>query len=232
MARRKCTVAFLAVAAALLHLSALSSAAPTATFDGNRPTALQYIGFTLNMDLEWPADENLAAVDALYCQVLWNGTVIGETNTTLTADDVLPASLRVSELSVTKTGNQPLTVLLSYSPDMTDPSEQEYVAWVISGGVSILPPLFVIVFAIVTQEVLLALFVGLFVAGSIVHQGNILQGFLMTLNYYLVESLGNVDHAFVIMFSWFLAGLVACVQKSGGGHGIANALMSKISSRR
>ena len=83
-----------------------------------------------------------------------------------------------------------------------------------------------------SQEVLLALFVGIFSAATIVAKGNVLTGFLATMSSYMVESLANADHAFVILFSWFLAGLVAVVQKSGGGHGIANAIMEKITSRR
>jgi len=87
---------------------------------------------------------------------------------------------------------------------------------VISGFVSLLPPLFVVLVAGMTQEVLWALWVGLFVAGAIVHQGNIFDAFLRTLDTYLVNSLADSGHAFVILFSWFLAGLVAVVQKSGG----------------
>lgn len=224
-----------ALALALLAGATSSGAAqalPVAEFAGNRPTALRDIPFSLSFDLHWPADADLSAVDTLFARVLWNGTVVGGANASLTVDDSLPAAMRVDGLLVHSTGNQPLDLLLSYSPDFGAPSESVYVAWVISGGVSLLPPFFVILFAVVTQEVLLALWMGLFVAGTIVAQGNVLAGLLATLNTYMVESLGNVDHAFVIMFSWFLAGLVAVIQKSGGGHGIATLLLGRISTRR
>lgn len=221
--------------AALLLLAASAVAAvPSASFGqaGNRPTVLAYIDFNLNMHLSWPADADLSAAEALYARVSHNGAVIGETNVTLSPEDVLPTSLRVDGLQVTETGNQPLLVELSYTPAFNTTSEQTYTAWVISGAVSIIPPVFVILVAVVTQEVLLALFVGLFVAGTIVAQGDVLAGFLATMNNYMVNSLGDVNHAFVIMFSWFLAGLVAVVQKSGGGHGIAEVIMHRISTRR
>jgi hypothetical protein len=210
-----------------------ATAVPEASFGGNRPSVIVGIEFQLSMSLAFPANEDLTNASTLYSRVWWEGTLIKQDNTSLyDGDGFLISSYRISDLIVDATGNQPLTVELAYSPDFADISSQEYVVWVITGFVSILTPLFVIGVAVVTQEVLWALWTGLFVAATIVAQGNVLDGFLRTMDNYMVNSLGNVDHAYVIIFSWFLAGLVAVIQKSGGGHGIADVICKRVSTRR
>lgn len=206
---------------------------PTGSDSGNRPAVVAGIEFQLVMDLAFPGSSDLSNVTTLYSRVLWDGQLIKEDNRSLYDDDgFVITSLRLSDLVVDATGNQPLTVELAYTPDFTALTTQEYTVWVISGFVSILTPLFVVVVAVVSQEVLWALYTGLFVAACIVAQGDVLDGFLRTMDNYMVNSLGNVNHAYVIIFSWFLAGLVAVIQKAGGGHGIADLICKRVSTRR
>lgn len=226
-------VPFAAFCLLLVAFLRSATAVPEASFSGNRPSVIVGIEFQLSMSLAFPANEDLTNASTLYSRVWWQGALIKQGNTSLyDGDGFLISSYRISDLIVDATGNQPLTVELAYSPDFADISSQEYVVWVITGFVSILTPLFVIGIAVATQEVLWALWSGLFVAATIVAQGNVLDGFLRTMDNYMVNSLGNVDHAYVIIFSWFLAGLVAVIQKSGGGHGIADVICKRVSTRR
>ena len=217
----------------LLGCAALSSAAPSFTVKGSRPTILEGVGFQLDLALSYPSGDNLAAGSSIYVRVQKGSQPISGVKTyPLYSGDELRTSLTLSDLVLNEVGTHELTVDVAYSADFLGASSGTYDAWVISGFVSLLPPLFVVLVAGLTQEVLWALWVGLFVAGAIVHQGNIFDAFLRTLDTYLVNSLADSGHAFVILFSWFLAGLVAVVQKSGGGHGIANIMLKRISTRR
>ncbi|CAE7857470.1 unnamed protein product, partial [Symbiodinium necroappetens] len=187
----------------------------------------------MDLALSYPSGDNLAAGSSIYVRVQKGSQPISGVKTyPLYSGDELRTSLALSDLVLNEVGTHELTVDVAYSADFLGASSGTYDAWVISGFVSLLPPLFVVLVAGLTQEVLWALWVGLFVAGAIVHQGNIFDAFLRTLDTYLVNSLADSGHAFVILFSWFLAGLVAVVQKSGGGHGIANIMLKRISTRR
>ena len=217
----------------LLGCAVLSSAAPSFTVKGSRPTILEGVGFQLDLSLSYPSGDNLAAGSNIYVRVQKGAQSVSDVKTyPLYSGDELRTSLTLSDLVLNEVGTHELTVDVAYSADFLGASSGTYEAWVISGFVSLLPPLFVVLVAGLTQEVLWALWVGLFVAGAIVHQGNIFDAFLRTLDTYLVNSLADSGHAFVILFSWFLAGLVAVVQKSGGGHGIANIMLKRISTRR
>eukprot|EP00873_Tetraselmis_striata_P006730 jgi/Tetstr1/426994/TSEL_017201.t1 len=67
----------------------------------------------------------------------------------------------------------------------------EYMVRVITGLVSILTSMLVIIVAVLIHEVLWALWAGLYIAASIVAQGDVLDGFLRTMDNYMVNSLGN-----------------------------------------
>ncbi|CAN0182649.1 unnamed protein product [Phaeothamnion confervicola] len=41
---------------------------------------------------------------------------------------------------------------------------------------------------------------------------------------YIVPALADSSHAYIIIFSWFLSGMVAGILRSGGGHGLATAV--------
>jgi len=224
----------LATGLALRPAAAVPEASfPTGSGSGNRPAVIAGIAFQLALDLAFPGSSDLTNVTTLFTRVSWDGQIIKEDNRSLYDDDgFVISSVRLSDLIVEATGNQPLTVELAYTPDFAVASSQEYTVWVITGFVSILTPLFVIIVAVLSQEVLWALWTGLFIAASIVAQGDVLDGFLRTMDNYMVNSLGNVDHAYVIIFSWFLAGLVAVIQKSGGGHGIADVICKRVNTRR
>jgi hypothetical protein len=55
--------------------------------------------------------------------------------------------------------------------------------------------------------------------------GNIEYGFKSTLDTYVLNALASVDHASVYLFTLFLSGLVAVMEKSGGLLGFTKELV-------
>ena len=95
---------------------------------------------------------------------------------------------------------------------------------VIPGILSILPPLLAILLAFIFRQVLLSLFLGIWLGAVFLFDYSLLQGFLRTLDKYLIESLANPDHAAIIMFSLTLGGMVGVISRGGGMRGIVESV--------
>jgi len=96
---------------------------------------------------------------------------------------------------------------------------------------SILPPLFAILFALLLREVYSALIIGLWVGTSIIfyYKGAtffvaVFQGFLSIIDTYIVESLNDRGHLSIILFSMIIAATVSVITKNGGMKGVVNQL--------
>ena len=188
-----------------LGCAALAAGAPKFTISKRRPTILDGVGFQLDLALSYLSSDSLASVSNVYVRVQKDSKNISAVQAYgLYSGDELRTSLTVSNLVLNEPGTHELVVDVAYYANFTEASSQSYETWVIPGFVSLLPPLAVILVAGLTQEVLWALWVGLFVAGIIIHKANIFDAFLRTLDTYMVNSLANSSHAFVILFSWLL----------------------------
>jgi Na+/H+ antiporter NhaC len=91
---------------------------------------------------------------------------------------------------------------------------------VIPGWMSILPPLIAIVLALLTKEMLISLFSGIWVGVSIMLSYNPVTGFLRSLDTYIVDTLANTGHVTILLFTFGFGGLIGIVQKNGGLAGI------------
>ncbi|KAI9226489.1 MAG: Na+/H+ antiporter family-domain-containing protein [Piptocephalis tieghemiana] len=92
---------------------------------------------------------------------------------------------------------------------------------VIPGWLTMLPVVLLIVVALTTKQVLLALFTGVFLSATVVFGYNPLTGFLRASDLYMVEAIADTENAKVLLFTWWLAGLIALIQRSGGAQGLA-----------
>ena len=91
---------------------------------------------------------------------------------------------------------------------------------VIPGWLSILPPLIAIALALITKEMLISLFSGVWVGVSIMFSYNPFSGFLRTLDSYIVDTVANTGHVTILLFTFGFGGLIGIVQKNGGLAGI------------
>ncbi|RCK80608.1 MAG: Na+/H+ antiporter [Candidatus Ozemobacter sibiricus] len=95
---------------------------------------------------------------------------------------------------------------------------------VISGWLSVLPPLIAIILALVTREVLVSLLIGAWIGATIVYDFNPLLGFLRALDKYLLEAMADPGHASIIIFSVTLGGMIGIVNRTGGMQGIVDLI--------
>ncbi|MBX3273443.1 MAG: hypothetical protein KF729_24480 [Sandaracinaceae bacterium] len=95
---------------------------------------------------------------------------------------------------------------------------------VIAAWLSILPPLFAIVLAIVVREVIVALVAGVWLGATFTHGFDPLAGLLRAADTYAVGALADRDHASIAIFSLLLGGMIGVIAKSGGALGMAEVV--------
>ncbi len=101
------------------------------------------------------------------------------------------------------------------------------------GAISILPPLMAIALALITKQVILSLFCGVWLGAVFALGGyNPLIGFLRTIDSYLIRAITDPDHMKIVLFTMTLGGMVGIISRSGGTRGIVVALARYARNRR
>jgi Na+/H+ antiporter NhaC len=95
---------------------------------------------------------------------------------------------------------------------------------VIPGWLSLLPPLVAILLALMARQVLVALFVGVWIGAVIIYDYNIFAGFFYGLTEYIVLAPADPANMAIVVFSLTLGGLVGVICKMGGTQGIVDKL--------
>jgi Na+/H+ antiporter NhaC len=99
-----------------------------------------------------------------------------------------------------------------------------------AGWLSLLPPLVAIALALLTREVVLSLFAGVWLGALFVAGYDPLSGTAGSLEY-LVTALIDPDHMAIVVFSLLLGGLVGVMARSGGTHGVVDVLEKMATNR-
>ena len=95
---------------------------------------------------------------------------------------------------------------------------------VIPAWLSILPPLVAIGLALITKEVLLSLFLGVFSGALFLNGWQPLTALARTIDHYVASSVANPDQAAILVFTTLLGGMVGLINKSGGTLGIVDRI--------
>lgn len=101
---------------------------------------------------------------------------------------------------------------------------------------SILPPLVAIALAIITHEVIFALFAGIYVGAVLSFApggvsewfGALGGGFFKTIDTYIHHALADPDHVSIILFTLAIGGTVGVVGRSGGIEGMVRLASKKV----
>ena len=120
-----------------------------------------------------------------------------------------------------------LVLILVFSLPVFAESNSDHFGWL-----SILPPALAIILAFVTKQVLISLFLGIFIGATMLNGWNPFYGFLRALDNYLVGSLADSWNAAIIIFLLAIGGMIGVVNKMGGTRAVAEALGRKINSPR
>jgi Na+/H+ antiporter NhaC len=102
----------------------------------------------------------------------------------------------------------------------------------IPGWFSLLPPLVAILLALIVRQVLVALFVGIWMGAFLIYDYNPLAGFLYGLTEYIAKAAAHPDKMAILVFSLVLGGMVGVISKMGGTQGIVNKISHYASDSR
>ncbi len=100
------------------------------------------------------------------------------------------------------------------------------------GWLSILPPLLAITLALVTREVVISLFAGVWLGALFVAGLDPVAATLRSIDAFIAPALAHPDHAAIIIFSLMLGGMVGLMARSGGTRGIVEAVAPLATNRR
>lgn len=100
------------------------------------------------------------------------------------------------------------------------------------GWLSLLPPLAAIALALVTREVVLSLFAGIWLGALILAGFNPVTATMTSLDEFALGTLSDPDNASIILFSLMLGGMVGVISRSGGAQGVVEALRPLAANRR
>jgi len=103
---------------------------------------------------------------------------------------------------------------------------------VLPGWVSILPPLAAIILALITRQVLVALFAGIWLGAFFIFGYSPVDGFLYALTEYIGKAPADPDRMSILIFSLTLGGMVGVMSRSGGTLGIVYKLSRFASNSR
>jgi len=101
----------------------------------------------------------------------------------------------------------------------------------IPGWLSLLPPLLAIILALLTREMLISLFAGIWVGVTVMMSYNPVGGFLRAIDGYIVDTIADSGHATILLFTFGFGGLIGIVQRNGGLAGIV-AIAAKFAKTR
>ncbi len=97
--------------------------------------------------------------------------------------------------------------------------------------ISLIPPIVAIGLALVTREVVLSLFAGIWIGALFVVGMNPFTGTAHSLDL-LIDALVDADHIAIIVFSLLLGGMVGVMSRGGGNQGVVDALSKFATTRK
>lgn len=97
--------------------------------------------------------------------------------------------------------------------------------------ISLIPPLVAIGLALITREVILSLFAGIWIGALFLVSFNPFDGTARSLDL-LIEALVNADHIAIIVFSLLLGGMVGVMSRGGGTQGVVDQLSKFATTRK
>ncbi|HLS08475.1 Na+/H+ antiporter NhaC family protein, partial [Lentibacillus sp.] len=101
-----------------------------------------------------------------------------------------------------------------------------------SGILSLLPPVIAIVLALITRNVIPALFAGVWLGATMMYDWNPFMGLYASFSDFIIPSVGDPWSATVLIYCGLFGVLIAFLQKTGGAQAIASAISRKVKTPR
>ncbi|GGJ87275.1 sodium:proton antiporter [Lentibacillus kapialis] len=100
------------------------------------------------------------------------------------------------------------------------------------GVLSLLPPVIAIVLALVSRNVIPALFAGVWLGATMMYGWNPFMGLYASFSDFIIPSVGDPWNATVLIYCGLFGVLIAFLQKTGGAQAIAQAISNKVRTPR
>ena len=95
---------------------------------------------------------------------------------------------------------------------------------VIPGFFSILPPVLALTLALIFRQVIVSLFLGIWLAASFLNDYNVVAGFFSVLTHFVIDAVTTKSQAQILVFSFLFGGMVGVITRNGGARGIADLI--------
>lgn len=94
----------------------------------------------------------------------------------------------------------------------------------IPGFLTLLPPLLAILLALTLRQVIISLFMGIWLGAVIIFNYNPLDGLYRVVDHFVLGALKDPNHISIIIFSLLFGGMAGVITRNGGTLGIANLI--------
>jgi Na+/H+ antiporter NhaC len=125
--------------------------------------------------------------------------------------------MTLTDLNIKEIGKKKLEITVGKK-------SQVYEVLVLPPVLSILPAVLAIFFAIITRQVIIALFMGIWLGVTFMYSYNPLLGLIHTVDEYIVKAIADQDRISILVFSLVLGGMVGIISRSGGTRGMVRKL--------
>jgi hypothetical protein len=160
------------------------------------------IEFGLTTPLTWPAEAPLAN-EAVYR--IWHEGELLDSGTQVLVDEDgnLITELEFPGLEISGDGDVIIDVELAWDDTFSQTSQATFEGFAVIGWLTLLPPIITIILAFATGEVLVSLFVGIWICAFLVAEYNPAAALLRTLDTYITNAFATDYRIQIILFSWY-----------------------------
>ncbi len=138
---------------------------------------------------------------------------------------VTPAEPEASvEVTLGEGDAAPLEIRFRAPEAQVAPAGRQASPTVLPGWISLLPPLLAIALALIFREVVISLFLGVWLGAFFWTGMDPVAALWRAVDRFAVPALADPDHAAIIVFSLLLGGMVGVMAKSGGTRGVVEAV--------
>lgn len=134
-------------------------------------------------------------------------------------------SVTLDKLEFNRTGHQHLIWWVNGK-------QYSHTVRVLPGIFSLIPPLLAIVMALITKQIIISLFAGVWIGLFFIKDFSLLTSLLTFFDTYLVQTLTDTSHASIILFTLAFGGMVGVLAKNGGMQGIVEKISEYASTNR
>lgn len=92
---------------------------------------------------------------------------------------------------------------------------------------SLLPPILAIILGFVSKQVYISLLAGIWLGAFLLHDGSVFSAFFKSFDTYLLNALGDGDHAAILISTLFIGAISSLIQYNGGTKAMVDWISSK-----